>query len=122
MATGQLTTRVLDTSQGQPAAHVLIELWSLDMHLQRRSLLKVVRTNSEGRTEEPLLAGESLVPGVYELVFAIGDYFAEQSGEPRPVLPFLDRIPIRFGIADPDADYYIPLLVSPWAYSTYRVG
>lgn len=115
--TGRLTTHVLDTAQGRPAANLRIELWRLES--DARTLLKTTRTNADGRTDAPLLAGAELKAGVYELVFALGDYFAEQ-----PVAtatpPFLDRVPVRFGIADDAGHYHVPLLASPWAYSTYR--
>jgi 5-hydroxyisourate hydrolase len=102
---------------------MLIELWSLDLHIQRRSLLKVLRTNDDGRTEEPLLIGDALTVGIYELVFAVGDYFAAVfPTQERQQPPFLDRVPVRFGVADPNADYHVPLIVSPWSYSTYRVS
>ncbi|HEX6291544.1 MAG TPA: hydroxyisourate hydrolase [Herpetosiphonaceae bacterium] len=116
---GRLTTHVLDTAQGRPAAHLAIELWRLDPDSAERTLLKTVRTNADGRTDGPLLTGDELAVGVYELVFAVGEYFAAQ-----PVTatapPFLDRVPVRFGIADPQAHYHVPLLASPWSYSTYR--
>ena len=83
-----------------------------------RRILKTVTTNDDGRTDAPLLAGEELRPGVYEIVFAVGDYFAGQEGVPDP--PFLGSVPLRFGIADPEAHYHVPLLASPWSYSTYR--
>jgi 5-hydroxyisourate hydrolase len=116
---GRLTTHVLDTAQGGPAAGLTIELWRLEPTADDRRLLRTVRTNADGRTDAPLLAGDELTAGVYELVFAVGDYFAGQglaTGDP----PFLDRVPVRFGIADPTANYHVPLLASPWAYSTYR--
>ena len=78
-----------------------------------------VRTNSDGRTDEPLLAAGELALGQYELVFYVGDYFATKFS-PIPKVRFLDRVPVRFGIADETASYHVPLLVSPWAYSTYR--
>ncbi len=118
MPTGYLTTYVLDTVQGRPAGNVLIELWSLDALAKRRILLKVLRTNAHGSTEEPLLSNDAMEVGIYEIVFAVGDYFTEQH-IPATLPPFLDRIPVRFGLADPDAHYHVPLLVSPWAYSTY---
>jgi 5-hydroxyisourate hydrolase len=110
-----LTTHVLDTAKGCPAAGVEIELWSIQADRSLR--LKKILTNQEGRTDEPLLVGEKFQPGIYELVFHVGDYFADGI---VPNLVFLDQIPIRFGIADPTAHYHIPLLVSPWSYSTYR--
>jgi 5-hydroxyisourate hydrolase len=115
---GQLTTHVLDTSRGCPAANVAIEVWRLDPAKDERTLLKTVRTNSTGRTDAPLLAENEFLVGVYELVFAVGDYFSSQ-GVTLAGPPFLDRVPVRFGIAEA-AHYHIPLLVSPWSYSTYR--
>ena len=115
---GRLTTHVLDTAQGKPAAGMEIELWRLDDG-GARERLKTVRTNADGRADAPLLADEGLAVGSYELIFAVGVYFAAQpvaTAEP----PFLDRVPVRFAIADPGAHYHVPLLVSPWAYSTYR--
>ena len=115
---GRLTTHVLDTVQGKPAAGMKIELWELDP-AGERTLLVDVYTNDDGRTGGPLLEGDSFAAGTYELVFLVGDYFARQdiaTSDP----PFLDRVPVRFTIAASDAHYHIPLLVSPWAYSTYR--
>lgn len=116
---GQLTTHVLDTAQGRPAANVAVEIWRLNTQGEGRTLLKSTRTNQDGRIDGALLGDEELVEGVYELVFAVGEYFAAQEfalGSP----PFLDRVPVRFGIADANAHYHVPLLVSPWSYSTYR--
>lgn len=116
---GLLTTHVLDVARGRPAAGVAIEVWRLGHDDGQPELLKTARTNADGRTDAPLLTGDELEVGVYEVVFLVGDYFAAQesvSDEP----PFLDRIPIRFGIADAAARYHVPLLASPWAYSTYR--
>lgn len=117
---GKLTTHVLDTAHGCPAKEVAIALWKLDtdLELDSKTLLKTTKTNHDGRTDEPLLTGEEFQAGVYELVFSTGDYFANYSDYPQPL--FLDRIPIRFGISDIDAHYHVPLLVSPWSYSTYR--
>jgi 5-hydroxyisourate hydrolase len=95
-----------------------IELWALDPTGQRR-LVKTVRTNADGRTDGPLLAGEEFAPGGYELVFAVAAYFAAQ-GVATATPPFLDRVPVRFGIAEAEGHYHVPLLTSPWAYSTYR--
>jgi 5-hydroxyisourate hydrolase len=116
---GRLTTHVLDTARGRPAEGLTIELWRLDRAGERRVPLRIVRTNAGGRTDVPLLEGDALAAGTYELVFAVGDYFAEH-GLATVDPPFLDRVPVRFGIADPDAHYHVPLLFSPWAYSTYR--
>ncbi|MEO8285097.1 MAG: hydroxyisourate hydrolase [Chloroflexota bacterium] len=115
---GRLTTHVLDTAQGIPARNVAIELRRIDPE-DVGTLLKTVRTNADGRTDEPLLADGALEAGTYELTFKVGDYFSTQDLS-VPELPFLDIVPVRFGIADPDAHYHVPLLVSPWAYSTYR--
>lgn len=103
-----LTTHVLDTMRGRPAAGVKIELWSLD----KKTLLQSVQTNKDGRTDKPLLEGNSMAAGNYELIFFVGDFFGEKS--------FLDRVPVRFAISDANAKYHVPLLVSPWSYSTYR--
>jgi 5-hydroxyisourate hydrolase len=116
---GLLTTHVLDTMRGLPAADLQIQLWRLTSPDGARELLKVTYTNSNGRTETPLLQDEELLPGRYELVFAVGNYFAAQQVH-LPETPFLDTVPVRFGIADIGAHYHVPLLVSPWAYSTYR--
>ncbi|PLS81259.1 MAG: hydroxyisourate hydrolase [Chloroflexi bacterium] len=116
---GRLTTHVLDTAHGRPAAQVRIELWQLYDADGSRRLLATTQTNADGRTDAPLLADTALVAGVYELIFAVGAYFAAQ-GVAATAIPFLDQVPVRFGIADAAAHYHVPLLVSPWAYSTYR--
>jgi 5-hydroxyisourate hydrolase len=85
---------------------------------EERHFLKTAMTNADGRTDEPLLPREEFEAGVYEIVFDAGVYFADEAGVPDP--PFLGRVPIRFGIADPEAHYHVPLLASPWSYSTYR--
>jgi 5-hydroxyisourate hydrolase len=113
---GKLTTHVLDTARGRPAAAIAIELWSIDPATRLSSLLKRVSTNADGRA--PLLTDGDLKVGVYELVFALGTYFFEFY-EPD-TFPFLDRVPIRFGVANAEEHYHVPLLISPWAYSTYR--
>jgi 5-hydroxyisourate hydrolase len=112
-----LTTHVLDTAHGRPAANLRVELFRLGPAPEGRSLLKEVRTNADGRTDAPLLGDDELDGGVYELVFGVGEYFA---GEGLPDPPFLGRVPVRFGIAVPTSHYHVPLLVSPWSYSTYR--
>ncbi len=113
---GFLTTHVLDTARGRPAAGMRLELARLSGGA--REVLKAVRTNSDGRTDEPLLGQEEFETGEYEIVFHVGEYYAGAEGVPDP--PFLDRVPMRFGIADPLAHYHVPLLTSPWSYSTYR--
>jgi 5-hydroxyisourate hydrolase len=115
---GRLTTHVLDTANGRPAAGLAIELWRVGSKPAPRELLKKITTNQDGRTDEPVLAGDEFTAGTYELFFAVGDYFMGQSNVTTP--PFLDHVPVRFTIADPDQHYHVPLLVSPWAYSTYR--
>jgi 5-hydroxyisourate hydrolase len=119
---GRLTTHVLDTASGQPAAGVGIVLWRLRPGTGdgvQRELLATTWTNGDGRTDRPLLEDGALEAGVYELVFAVGDYFASRDPN-RTVPPFLDEVPVRFGIADPCAHYHVPLLVSLWSYTTYR--
>ena len=111
---GKLTTHVLDTANGCPGKGIAIALWQLDS----KTLLKTVETNTDGRTDEPLLTKEEFKIGVYELVFSVGNYFARYGDYADPL--FLDKIPIRFGISDLEAHYHVPLLVSPWSYSTYR--
>ncbi|HEY9909467.1 MAG TPA: hydroxyisourate hydrolase [Thermosynechococcaceae cyanobacterium] len=114
---GKLTTHVLDTAHGRPAAGMVLELWSIAKSGEK-TRLKAIVTNADGRADAPLLEGE-LPIGVYELVFCVGEYFTK-STDALPNPPFLDRIPLQFGIADSSAHYHVPLLVSPWSYSTYR--
>jgi hydroxyisourate hydrolase len=115
---GKLSTHVLDTARGCPAQGMQVELWWLAGEGPR--LLKSVRTNADGRTDGPLLAGEEMRAGVYELVFFVGDYFAGKGTVADGKVPFLDRVPVRFGIADGAGAYHVPLVTSAWAYSTYR--
>jgi 5-hydroxyisourate hydrolase len=115
---GKLTTHILDTARGCPASGIEIELW-LVKEGGEKTLLKKAIANTDGRTDFPLLTNGELKPGKYELVFAVGSYFAQLFDNlPNPA--FLDRVPIQFGIANPDVHYHVPLLVSPWSYSTYR--
>lgn len=115
---GKLTTHVLDTANGCPAAGLKITLWAMPPDGQE-TLLKSVTTNADGRSDQPLLVYPSFTVGVYELRFSVGDYFLARSTVlPEP--PFLNIVPIRFGIADADTHYHVPLLCSPWSYSTYR--
>ena len=114
---GRLSTHVLDTARGKPAAGMAIRLYACDD--SERRLLKSVTTNADGRTDQPLLGAEEMRAGQYELVFYVGDYFAGKSSSQTKVR-FLDRVPVRFGISDANASYHVPLLVTPWAYSTYR--
>ena len=114
---GRLTTHVLDIRRGRPAAGMRIELYRLDCGGSgARVRLRDVRTNADGRTDAPLLAGEALQAGVYELVFHAGDYFRAEAADAG----FLDEVPVRFRIADPSAHYHVPLLAAPGGYSTYR--
>jgi len=112
---GALTIHVLDTMNGKAAAGVFIELFEVGSHA-RASIIKTA-TNSDGRTDRPLLSGAPLRIGTYELQFGIGDYFASQAtADP----PYLDIVPIRFSIAEPEGHYHVALLVTPWSYATYR--
>ena len=114
---GGLTTHVLDTASGRPGAGVRIDLYRLDG--DRRVHLKSVRTNADGRCDAPMLSGDELQAGEYELVFHAGDYFAA-AGVALPSPRFLDRVPVRFGVAAADQHYHVPLLLAPYGYSTYR--
>jgi len=113
---GKLTTHVLDTANGCPGQNISISLFKIAG--DSRQLLKNATTNADGRCDEPLLTGAAFQHGVYELEFAAGDYFASRQALPEP--RFLDRVVIRFGIAEPDQHYHVPLLISPYGYSTYR--
>ena len=115
---GRLTTHVLDTVSGRPAQDVTIDLLVLDPDGGWRHL-KQVTTNADGRTDQPLLAGAELQIATYMLTFDIGRYF-KASGVVVADPPFLDFVPLRFSVADPDGHYHVPLLASPWSYSTYR--
>ena len=110
----RLSTHVLDTANGRPAGGMRVRLYVCEG--EPRRLLKTAITNPDGRTEEPLLAGERLPTGVYELVFSVAEYFAAPGGAPA----FLGDVVVRFGVADAGANYHVPLLVSPFGYSTYR--
>ena len=113
---GLLTTHVLDTANGKPAAGMSLELFVVEGE-ERRSI-KTFTTNADGRTDGPLLSQEEFAVGLFEIVFDVAGYFAAETGLPDP--PFLGCVPIRFGISDPGSHYHVPLLVSPWSYSTYR--
>ncbi|MBC7658429.1 MAG: hydroxyisourate hydrolase [Chitinophagaceae bacterium] len=114
---GRLTTHVLDTAVGKPGRNIAIVLYR-QLGSSRQKICEL-RTNEDGRCNRPLLEGESLTVGTYELDFDVGDYFKVQ-GTALPEPPFLDIVTLRFGVADSAAHYHVPLLVSPWAYSTYR--
>jgi 5-hydroxyisourate hydrolase len=107
---GKLTTHVLDIARGKPGAGIPVELYRLEN--ETGTLVAKATTNRDGRTDAPLLEGASFRSGTYQLVFHIGAYFASQG--------FLDAVPIRFTIADAAAHYHVPLLCSPWSYTTYR--
>jgi 5-hydroxyisourate hydrolase len=114
---GKLTTHILDTAAGRPGAGIAVTLYAVEGERLRQ--LVQARTNADGRCDAPLLAGDDFKPGLYELVFATANYFRAQGVElANP--PFLDEIHIRFGIASAEQHYHVPLLVSPYAYSTYR--
>jgi 5-hydroxyisourate hydrolase len=138
---GKLSTHVLDTANGRPAAGLKIQLWKIEADEKR--FLKEVITNQDGRTETPLLLGDELGAGVYELVFQVGPYFqdlsrrslakadlsrrsvaeaeaAEDSFLKTTEDTFLGDVPVRFRILNPGENYHVPLLVSPWSYTTYR--
>ncbi len=114
---GRLTTHVLDTARGRPAAGMRVDLYRLEGG-ERRHLASAV-TNADGRCDAPLLADGDFRPGRYQLVFQAGRYFAA-TDQPVAEPPFLDEITLAFGMAEPDGKYHVPLLVSPWSYSTYR--
>ena len=114
---GRVTTHILDTASGCPAAGVPIELFALSG--EQRTRLSAASTNADGRCDEPLLEGEGFQAGVYELLFHVGAYLRAR-GEELPSPAFLDVVPIRFGVASADEHYHVPLLISPYGYSTYR--
>lgn len=117
VVTGWLSTHVLDTYHGCPAAGVRLELFEVGE--SERARLVQGATNLEGRTDQPLISGEPLRVGTYELQFHVGDYF-RSSGVPLSSQPFLDVVPVRFGISEPEGHYHVPLVATPWSYSTYR--
>lgn len=108
----RISTHVLDTANGRPASGMQVGLYSFTDDSRR--LVKTATTNPDGRTAEPLLSGESLETGVYELVFCVAEYFGSQG------ISFLGEVVVRFGVEDPAGNYHVPLLVSPYGYTTYR--
>ena len=114
---GRLSTHVLDTAGGKPGAGIRVELFLLEAGAWKP--VKSTQTNADGRTDAPLLEGAALAQGQYRLVFGVAAYFRKQ-GTALPEPPFLDRVPLRFGVADPALHYHVPLLCTPWGYTTYR--
>jgi 5-hydroxyisourate hydrolase len=114
---GRLSTHVLDTAAGRPAAGMRIDFSVING--ERWRLIKTLRTNADGRTDAPLLEASEMAAGQYKIEFHVADYF-RSLGTTLPQPPFLDIVPLRFGIADTAAHYHVPLLCSPWSYSTYR--
>jgi 2-oxo-4-hydroxy-4-carboxy-5-ureidoimidazoline decarboxylase len=115
---GRLSTHVLDTHGGKPAAGISVELVELSALGASRVVTRTV-TNSDGRTDQPLIGGRPVPIGRYELRFSVGKYFADR-GVPLSDPPFLDEIPLRFSVSEPEGHLHVPLLVTPWSYSTYR--
>jgi 2-oxo-4-hydroxy-4-carboxy-5-ureidoimidazoline decarboxylase len=115
---GRLSTHVLDTHSGHPAVGVAIELCEIEAGGAARTILRTV-TNADGRTDRPLFTGTPIPVATYELRFAVGEYFARKQA-PMSDPPFLGVVPVRFALAEPEGEYHVPLVVSPWAYSTYR--
>ncbi len=113
---GRLTTHVLDTANGKPGSGIAITVYRLDG--ERREVARTL-TNEDGRCGTPLLEGAALEAGKYEIVFEAGDYF-RALGQKLPEPLFVDQVALRFGVAHPEQHYHVPLLVSPWSYSTYR--
>ena len=115
---GHLSTHVLDTHSGKPAAGIAVELVELSELGASRVVTRGI-TNSDGRTDQPLIGGRPVPIGCYELTFSVARYFAERQ-VPMSDPPFLDRIPLRFSLGEPEGDFHVPLLVTPWSYATYR--
>jgi 2-oxo-4-hydroxy-4-carboxy-5-ureidoimidazoline decarboxylase len=115
---GRLSTHVLDTHSGKPAAGISVVLTELSDLGEPRVIARAV-TNSDGRTDQPLIGGRPVPIGRYELMFRVGDYFAQRN-VPMSEPPFLDQIPLRFSVSDPEGHLHVPLLVTPWSYATYR--
>lgn len=113
---GKLSTHVLDLVAGRPAEGMRIELRRISPN---PAMLRAVATDADGRTDAPLFGPGEMATGTYQLEFHVGEYFAAKPAA-APKAPFLDVVPVRFAIADPSASYHVPLLVTPWAYSTYR--
>lgn len=115
--TGKLTTHVLDTMHGIPGSEILIELYRMEGETAHK--VATVSTNADGRTDTPVLEGQSMKSGRYQLIFYVADYY-QRKGVSLDQVPFLDDVVIRFGLSDEEAHYHVPLLVSPYSFSTYR--
>ena len=115
MKQGFLTTHVLDTYSGKPGKNIKVDLYIVS---KKRKKITSIVLNKDGRSHMPLIKGSEFQKGEYELVFHIGDYFKKITK--LPTTPFLNKVTIRFGISNPNEHYHVPLLVSPWSYSTYR--
>jgi 2-oxo-4-hydroxy-4-carboxy-5-ureidoimidazoline decarboxylase len=115
---GRLSTHVLDTHRGSPAPGIAVELLEVAASGSSRVVTRAI-TNADGRTERPIMADQPIPIAQYELRFDVGDYFARQ-GVPVSDPPFLGVIPIRFAVAEPEGHYHVPIIVTPWSYSTYR--
>jgi len=115
---GRLSTHVLDTHSGKPAAGISVVLTELSNLGEARVIARAV-TNSDGRTDQPLIGGRPVPIGRYELMFSVGEYFAGR-GVPMSDPPFLDQIPLRFSVSEPEGHLHVPLLLTPWSYGTYR--
>lgn len=115
---GRLSTHILDTHSGKPAAGIPVELVELSGLGENRVVTRTL-TNHDGRTDQPLIGGRPVPIGIYELRFNVANYFASRS-VPQSDPPFLDRIPLRFSVNDPEGHLHVPLLVTPWSYATYR--
>ena len=111
----KLTTHCLDTFSGKPAKGIKVDVYSIS---EKREKIKSITLNNNGRSEKPLIEGANFKEGQYELVFFVGDYFKKITDLPKT--PFLNEVVIKFGVSNPQEHYHIPLLVSPWSYSTYR--
>ena len=111
----KLTTHCLDTFSGKPAKGIKVEVYSIS---SKREKLNSTVLNDNGRSDKPLIEGAAFKEGQYELIFFVGDYFKKITEAPK--IPFLDDVVIKFGISNAKEHYHVPLLVSPWSYSTYR--
>lgn len=119
MSEHHLSTHVLDTSRGRPAAGVAIEVVRVGVDGVRTTVADTT-TNDDGRTDAPLVSGDDLVPGRYELTFAVGDHFAATGAVPDGTTPYLDRVPVHVNIGPDTGSVHVALLVTPWSYTTYR--